>query len=425
MKQAFTLIELLVYMAIMSFVIVVAGRVFSDSSAMRIRSQNMIKSSEEVGKLANLISEDVSQMGAKAYGTSASDYKVEVKSSVYMDPTTATPDSSSYFLKKNSYGLSSSSDSLAFRKIAMGQNGAYSGVRQISWYVKRDTDSLFRKCRTVDGTQTTECPSAAIGDSIFMGKVSKLQFFPSKPGLVGSSSAADTLFPTSVLSEFSLQGKLNGTGNELTFGNGDVNGIPKNQNSTDKEYLVLCLASKTGSCINFTFEEGETYVIEFKMPYDETDLNNTAQFLPGEDHLAVGLRNSSNYSEIDGAPPDVLIFPSQASERTDGLKHIEISTGKEISASVAITLALYSEKAYSGTFRFKDFKVFRKNDEAFYFPREDYGTTNLTEKKKAKAFELVLEVDNRGEKAGTKSKDGSGIVILTPNNGISAIGSGI
>jgi len=63
----FTLIELVVYMAIMGFIIIVAGRVFSDSTKMRVRSQSMLASSEEAGRVSALIKEDVSQMGAKSW----------------------------------------------------------------------------------------------------------------------------------------------------------------------------------------------------------------------------------------------------------------------------------------------------------------------------------------------------------------------
>jgi len=433
-KSAFTLIELLVYMAIMGFIIVVAGRVFSDSTSMRVRSQNMIKSSEEVGKLAALINEDVSQMGTKAYGTSsASGYKVVVVSQVYMDA--AKYDSASYRLVKNNYGLSSSSDSLAFRKIAMDQNGAYNGVREISWYVKRGTDSLFRKCRTstASGTAPTECPSTG-SDSVFIGKVTKLQFFPSKPGVGGSSSsmAADTLLPTSSNSQYKLQAQPDG-GDVVfvaTTESGDVSTAYLIKNGDGgKKRAVICLAKPNGTCMDFKFIQGETYAIEFEMPFNSStpkDLYST-QFLPGEDHLSIGLRKP-NYDTIGGAPPDILIYPPQSSE--DLLKHVEFSLQNTIDkATVAITMAFYSPKAQDGIFKFRNFKVFRRNDRAFHFPRGNYGAgtgvgtaklDSLKDRKSAKAFELILEVDNRGEKAGTTAKNGSGMVILTPNNGITA-----
>ncbi len=118
-RKGFTLIELLVYMAIMGFIIVVAGKVFSDATGMRVRSQNMLASSEEIGNLSAIIKEDISQMGAKVLGvSSASNYKFEVREKVYIS-TTGTGDSSSYMLWHSPRGdvKKDSLDSLIFRKI--------------------------------------------------------------------------------------------------------------------------------------------------------------------------------------------------------------------------------------------------------------------------------------------------------------------
>jgi len=203
MKRAFTLIELLVYMAIMGFIIVVAGRVFSDSTVMRVRSQNMIKSSEEIGRISSLIKEDVSQMGAKVYGqVEAGNYKIYAEPEVYIAPEPDAddelPDSSSYMLFKGKNGPGR--DSLVFRKMAT------ESVREIYWVLRNDT--IFRGCKTISGTENlTECPE----NPILMGKnVTKLEFFPSKPGVLlegPSSVAPDTLFSTSVSKEFGLKHK--------------------------------------------------------------------------------------------------------------------------------------------------------------------------------------------------------------------------
>ena len=42
-KSGFTLIELLVYMGIIGVVVIIAGQAFSDSTKVRVRTENMIK----------------------------------------------------------------------------------------------------------------------------------------------------------------------------------------------------------------------------------------------------------------------------------------------------------------------------------------------------------------------------------------------
>ena len=65
-KSGFTLMELVVYMAMIGIVVLVAGQAFSDSTKFRVRTQNMLRASEEAENVANLFKDDVAQMGAKA-----------------------------------------------------------------------------------------------------------------------------------------------------------------------------------------------------------------------------------------------------------------------------------------------------------------------------------------------------------------------
>ena len=89
--------ELLVYMAIVGIVVVIAGEAFSHSTNFRIRTDNMIKATQEAENVAMLIKEDFSQMGAKSslegIVEGGNDQFSEVKKLVYMDPDNATVDS--------------------------------------------------------------------------------------------------------------------------------------------------------------------------------------------------------------------------------------------------------------------------------------------------------------------------------------------
>jgi len=117
-------------------------------------------------------------------------------------------------------------------------------------------------------------------------------------------------------------------------------------------------------------------------------------------------------------------------------RRLEFSVADTVKAAcIVITMAYYSPKTSDGDGKyvgsrgkltFSNLKVFRKADETFHFPNTDgYGTTDINEKINAKAFELILEIDNKGEKSGTFStyeengiKKKRGMVILTPNNGV-------
>jgi prepilin-type N-terminal cleavage/methylation domain-containing protein len=68
-KAGFTLVELLVYMAILGVVVLVAGQALTDSTKIRVRTQNMLASSQNAENVASLLKDDIAQMGAKEYET--------------------------------------------------------------------------------------------------------------------------------------------------------------------------------------------------------------------------------------------------------------------------------------------------------------------------------------------------------------------
>ena len=54
-KSGFTLMELLVYMAIVGIVVVIAGEAFSNSTKFRIRTDNMIKATQEAENVGTIL----------------------------------------------------------------------------------------------------------------------------------------------------------------------------------------------------------------------------------------------------------------------------------------------------------------------------------------------------------------------------------
>jgi Tfp pilus assembly protein FimT len=446
-KSAFTLIELLVYMAIMGFIIVVAGKVFSDSTVMRVRSHNMVKTSEAVGKTSALLREDISQMGTKVWlkeqtsvsasGDSSTRLEITVEDDVYW----ASNDHSSYkLIRIENNGVFS--DSLTFKKAVFDDDGKFEAVHTITWTVNSNRQ-LMRECKSSKASDN-DCPaSVVIADSVVNFKLT-----PSVPGMAANTQD-DTLFSGNfnllsggVGSNIVAITSIVNSGTATTVSNFAQNPLDASDVGKSFNQLYLAAGGKNlwGECEKITFEKGETYAIEFSMPFSmPTSINadnaeeaqrisNSTQFMPGRDHLAIGLRGSDGLPVV-GAPNDILFYPPQSAGDATQARHAEFSVSDTVNACVAITMAFYPPKqgvgAGASQLRFSNFKVLRKSNETFHFPATGlYGiggentAGKINEKKNVKAFELVLEIQHRGEKSGTFSNDGKGMVIITPNNGI-------
>jgi prepilin-type N-terminal cleavage/methylation domain-containing protein len=449
MKHGFTLIELLVYMAIMGFIIVVAGKVFSDSTSMRVRSQNMLKSSEEVGKVSNLIREDISQMGVKSWWSNSS----SSGSSVDVYWSRPTYDSSSYAL---THLVPGKFDKLEFRKAEFDDNGKFLGVREISWFAEEG--KLYRRCRTLSGgtPDADICPAQAVTiaqfkDVLIAENLKKFVFKPSKPGVKENANKEDVIFPTvanttnNATNDHTYTFIEKGTGNNVVSGS-NISGLSGRNNSstinvrsltmcdpkagTNKDkynqaYLAPTGAGNWENCSKMSLAKGETYSVQFEMPYNADDVDTlSTQFLPGYDHIAIGFRkNSGDNTELQDVSNDVLFYPPQSENAESVKRYAEFSVSKDIKdACLAITFSFCSiNDANNGIMRFRNFEVLRKTDKAFHFPEDEeyasegFATKNaawLLAKKNVKAFELTMEIDHKGEIAGT-----NGMIITTPNNG--------
>ncbi|MCL2261320.1 MAG: prepilin-type N-terminal cleavage/methylation domain-containing protein [Fibromonadales bacterium] len=457
-KKAFTLIELLVYMAIMGFIIVVAGRAFSDSTKMRIRSQNMLASTEEAGQVASLLKEDLSQMGTKTWAKPGSGTNLEHEigletlnqaNAIYenynQNENTVGADFSSYSLLRS--GDNDKLNDITFRKVKYNSDGIYQAVQQIRWFAEtvNNTVVLKRRCTTLEGTQSNDCS----GNAIEMAKdILRFKLLPSKPGIRTTSSTcaalsacySDTLmFGFESGDIFTLKAREGYPSATINQGMNFVSlkSFPpivegNTSSNTSGQYYV---GARNGvgnweDCTEFDFEVGETYVIKFDIPYETPadcipgsgspssckKYNRMAStFRPDLDHLGVGLR-------FEGLPvaniPDFLFYPPQNSTSPIE-RNFEFSVPSATKSCIAITAAVYGQ-ARSGQITFSNFKLYRKLDKVYHFEDTSDSTYNpgvtagadTKGKASVKAFRLELEIEKKSEKSKAT------MIIPVPNNGI-------
>ncbi|MDR2594141.1 MAG: prepilin-type N-terminal cleavage/methylation domain-containing protein [Fibromonadaceae bacterium] len=408
----FTLIELVVYMAIMGFIIIVAGRVFSDSTKMRVRSQNMVASTEEAGRVSALIKEDVSQMGAKSWKNQNGTFKV-AKKVCYEDcsnPLTAESYNKNKDLTKG----------IEFRKVHYKNDGTCRAVLKITWELDAAKKELTRKCEPI--TTDQDCPNNLGTDKeaecptllVMATGVTELKFEPSKYEKTEPLFPPTTNPPTSgfgfiVKNGSSTESPLSTSGAPIS-----LRGFPPNtSNGTNHKDFYLATTNNTGSCWLYPFVAGEKYTIGFDLPCEKSACrdgnelyNPMTMFQPGKDHLSVGLRSTSmNGAPISGVP-DFLFYPPQDVKADETkTRHFEFSVPANTNACIGITAAFYSseEIAQKGHLEIENFKVSKIS-------------TNTTSPADVKAFKLTLQI-----KKGIKDKEEVSeavTVIPVPNNGV-------
>jgi prepilin-type N-terminal cleavage/methylation domain-containing protein len=421
MKKGFTLIELMVYVALLGVIIVVAGRVYSDSTKFRLRTQNMLKATEEANKAAALIQEDLSSMGSKSWkvpGASIDSFYVETD--VYFDPDNAIEakkDSSSYVLTRSGDGK----DSIAFRRVEYHANGSFSSVQEIAWFLRDNT--LWRSCQTLKGAATTACPNDANPPRVIMAE--NVETFSLTPGAPGTGP--DTLFPVTAGSGFRLIKRFGGNfvnaiidpekpgGSSVTISglahNYDyVTDSPDLSNKVANEIYVGSTTSNEGDwgslCFEFTFKPKTPYLIKMNIPYLK---NNITMFRPGHDHMAIGLRKKTGATIL--SVPDYVLYPSFSSTSKPE-RSIEMMFADTIKACLAFTIALYSPLLEKSSITIEDFTVLHLSNRSYQFGTNlSDNVADLAQKKNVKAFKLQLKVNNRGESGEVES------LIPVLNNG--------
>jgi len=391
-----------------------------------VRSQNMIASAEEGGRVTALLKEDISQMGTKSFGTpSANGYYVfESVAEVHIS-TGNDADLSSYILTKGT-----EFDRLVFRKLNYNANGICDALLEVTWLVennvlKRNCEVLSSKCPNTD-FDASVCP-----ESVEMASgVTEFKFLPSKPGKSSSPASSELMFPppgSPGAFDFRATNASSPLPAKVSLKFSESTPVPSHYNF---------VSIHVGNCHVFKFFEGEEYAIEFDLPNrvnpddpciitgiecsEDERYNPMNMFQVGYDHLSLGLRTTS------GAPianmPDFLFYPPQ-DDNASGLKrHFKFSVPpqnqeeKSLNACVGITAALYSAARNGGHLDFENFRVFKVTDKIYHFDRSNINynpsATSTPNKASVKAFELTLSIKRKSESNKTV------MVIPVPNNGI-------
>ena len=451
-REGFTLVELLVYIAIVGIVVIVAGQAFSNSTKMRVRTQSMLKASEVAENVGALLKEDIAQMGAKSAkedgaSTAGAEYGDDfsaVFGSVYIDPDNATDnlkDSSSFAITSLS-GF----DSLAFRRLRYDANGHYAGVEQVSWFVKNGT--LWRNCKVLEkkGSLSADDPCSDGAESVptnmeMATDVVAFNVIPSKPAAIGDEIQ---VFPNTGEKEFRLvprtgdaymslsvmnsSGEIGKGGTSqllsgffsnyntsaqavLSEGNRKVNELVAVRNLTTTEIDWKNLCQNYGK---LTLNPGEEYEISFVVPYPGTTTDNSMMFVPGVDHMSVGLRDytTGEVPKVNGVAQlkDFLFFPPLDS-KGGGTRSVRFTVPNKLeNVCVAFTFACFSPLVSQGQVTISDLKV-TKVPGATYDFSGFAAESHKNDKQNVKAFQLSLKVSRNGESGNVT------LVIPTPSNG--------
>jgi len=484
MKRAFTLIELVVYIAIMGFIIIVAGRVFSDSTSMRVRTQNMVKATEELNKVVAIIKEDISQMGAKTYKISQTTKTEERKDTikgvyvgyaganelllnenVYIKKDEPNKDFSSFDLRHRYHtdasGKEKNNDSIGFKKNLLDANGKNMGVRLISWELKADT--LYRRCATINKTNyvaaddedASICVKDNLNDATPIAMANNIQAFRLLPSRPGNPNVVDWRFPANP-SPDNLSFKLinEGTGkadipsciiDNITYKSINMvtlRNFARNEGNTTK-HNELYVADPDANvdnyqaCHKFNFKVGETYSIKFKTPPIDNKIDTLMTlFQPDKDHISIGFRkaNTERYTDVDGLKTDFMFYVPQTKDYdVNSINHyFEFSVQTEVQNACAVfTFAFYGPKANIGKLAIQDFEIWQKpkayhftDDGGYYTKRyatkEDDKSPSENLKNKKSVKAFELQLEIKKGKSDGGEVISNLSTISTPNNGIEA-----
>ena len=447
-KSGFTLIELLVYIGIVGIIVIVAGRAFSNSTKMRMRTQSMLKASEVAENVASLIKDDIAQMGSKSSQegtadlTGNNDTFAGVYSNVYMHPddeAKAKRDSSSFKLDPDKSG-----SDFRFRRVSYDALGRYRSIVEVHWF--KEGKLLKRSCWTIAkrSGMTLEdddpCREESEDDAPVVVVAEDVESFVVEAGKPIIHDDEQLIFPTDEL--FMLVPRYgdnhyhilsvnnNGKRSVLTgfAGNFDLNGNvvtdainhPENAErnqlfaavfnagvaESPDTWRTLCAAEGN----HFTLLPDATYEISFWVPPPSAG-DKMGMFNPGRDFLSVGLRSSTGakFNQVD----DFLFYPPTGVGSGAPRHAIRFSVPEQINnACVVFSFVSFSPVTSQGTLTIDSLKVKKVATASYSFDGwNPESATNIKDKKNVKAVRVSLRIKKNGESGEAKQ------VIQVPSNG--------
>ena len=442
-REGFTLMELMVYIALLGGIVLIAGRAFSDSTKMRVRTQSMLQASQTVGNVGTILKDDIAQLGAKSSkgtyvnGAILDNFDESHISNVYMDPnndTDADKDSSSFHIWKNEGGTGL--DRLAMRRLRYTSTGLYDAVEQISWFVENRI--LKRSCKTLDGNGNTDCPSQ---DSIVVTIAENVDKFTITPATPGATSNTVNILPSASTTDFSFK---------LVPRFGEENFEPLNIQAENENRS----AKISGFAMNYDFETSKPitnaqeikanqvflapvgddanswstqctkiylapyieYEISFSMPIVADDPSR--MFCPGRDHMAVGFRYAETGQKPDGLNDFQFYPPTVGNGHDTGIRTMRFTTTDTIKqVCLGFTFASFSPVASSGNIHLDNITL-KKIPSSNYTITADACNnpdnnpcTDPSVKKNVKAIQVEIAINKNGETGTEKA------IVPIPSNG--------
>ena len=454
MKKGFTLMELMVYMAIVGIIVVVAGQAFSNSTKFRVRTQNMLKATQEAENVASLFKADVSQMGAKSAkeetGATGAEDTFEKYTSctagqvdcIYMNPNAADAADQDYSSYKIESAGGGNYDKLTIRRLRYDNQGHYQAIEQVVWDVTDKTlkrsCSILRQKDSYTLPDDDPCKEGAGAVDMATG-VEKFKVYPGIPTIRSDAAAAvhqeETIFPPGGAEAFSLLPRPTAgdyvAPTSVTAGGSSVTitGFASNYNTASGQIVVdgknvteLYVATNEDHgadpswadyCYKVSLEKGIEYEISFSMVHVSV-ADGMQLFVAGRDHMAVGFRNT------DGTKPasteDFLFYPP-TNEDSQGARTMRFSVPANLEeVCMAFTFSTYSPVASTGSITISKLKLRQVAGSNYVFDKS--MSISTVDKKHVKALMLELQI-GRGGKNGHEGETGEAtIVIPTPSNGI-------